>query len=348
MRQLIVSLVAIVLPTLCLSDSINEVYVEGSQVGQGFIVERLGQCYFISPHHVVSDDPFLNLRGSDEFKSLGEGIPVQTFGYDLAVGYVSGALANRCETSFSQIQVSSSSIENARKAVINTVNSDGLLSRTDVLVKEAGLVYLTVVPTDPNQDIYQGMSGGVVFTETEAIGMLQSFDQATGEGHVLRMDRLVETVSPLLASTRVPVYQKTETSVPLAMTIPYTISSWNLPTSSIEHPISFLNDNNGSTFYLAQLGNDVLEIELSLTGVSEIAVATLVFPEGHNVRDVEILTSRRSSGRRGWMVAESGSLMPDERELNVDVRRAAQRLKIRVTSSWEPADSVRISEVKLF
>lgn len=324
------------------------VFIEGDDVGQGFLVQRLNLCYFISPLHVVENSMFLTVKGSDDLRTLGDGQMLQPFGYDLSVGHVSGALASNCGIEYNSISVKQSDIEKAKAVIISTVNSDGLLSNTNATVQETGLVYLVIKPQSQDRAFFKGMSGSLIFSQGAPIGILQSIDNETGFGNVLRMDRLLETVSPFFSTTTI-VFQA-ESNPPKTNTsnLSFDVSYWNLPPTSNEMSIKLLTDGDNSTYYETNLNGNISEIDFTLSDFKNVTGIRLALPESSGVKDVEVLASRKAEGKRGWISTSSTTVLPEQNEVIIELTSIkARRLKLKIYSSWKKDGLIRISEVNL-
>ncbi|GAB3000630.1 hypothetical protein [Psychrosphaera aestuarii] len=336
------------------ADNPSQVYIEGDEIGQGFSVKRLNLCYFIAPLHVINDSYFLTVKGSDNLRSLGEGQPLQPFGYDLSVGHISGSLANHCGIEINRLSVDQSDIDKAKTIVVSTVNSDGLVSRTPAVVQETGLVYLSIKPLSSDKSFFKGMSGSLVYSQGAPIGMLQSVDSASGFGKVLRMDRLLETVSPFFTSSG---NQKPEPESNLQIKdtasksdqLNYEISHWSSPPTNSHQSIKRVSDGSIETYYETNLNGRAAEIDLSLLGFKNIDYLTISLPENSGIKDIEILTSKKKSGKRGWISSASGTILPKDNQFRVTLHNVkAQRIKLKMYSSWNNEGLIRISEINIF
>ncbi len=332
-----------------LANSPTQVYIEGNEVGQGFSVKRLNVCYFIAPEHVIGDSFFLTLKGSDDLRSLGDGQPLQPFGYDLSVGHISGALAEHCGLEFNGLTARQADIDKAKTIVVSTVNSDGLISRTPAVVQETGLVYLSIKPLAGDKTFFKGMSGSLVFSQGKPIGMLQSVDNESGFGNVLRLDRLLETVSPFFSSNVKVPKAKSVTAEMSSDSIEYTISSWSLPPTSNELSVRLIADGNADTYYETMLQSEKSEIDLKFSSYRNIQQLKLTLPANANIKDIEVLTSKKAEGRRGWLSSASKTILPKEKEVTINLRKIkAQRLKLKIYSSWNTTEPVRIAEIGVY
>ncbi len=334
-----------------ISHAVNptQAYIEGDDVGQGFLVKRLNLCYFVTPLHVIKDSIFLTIKGSDNSRSLGDGQMLQPFGYDLSVGNVSGALADNCGIEFNALSAVQSDIENAKNVVVSYVNGDGLPTNSSATVQETGLVYLSIKPQDQDKAFFKGMSGSLVYSGEIAIGMLQAIDNDTGFGNVLRMDRLLETVSPFFSSS----VKRTPTRPVIGQTelddLSYDISFWNMAPIKSEMSVKLINDGDNSTFYETSINEGVAEIDLTLPEFKNVSILKLITPQGSGIKDIEILTSKKVSGKRGWISTASNTILPTQEETTIQLGNIkARRLKLKIYSSWRKDGHIQISEAIIF
>ncbi len=330
-----------------LAQNPTQIYIEGDDIGQGFSVKRLNLCYFIAPNHVVAESVFLTLKGSDNLRSLGDGQTLQPFGYDLAVGHIAGSLSNQCGIEFNALSVNQTDIDKAKTVVVSTVNADGLISRTPAVVQETGLIYLTISPQDEKQIFYKGMSGSLVYAQGNPIGMLQSVESGYGFGKVLRLDRLIETTAPFFSSSlKQPTVQKIQTES--SQTVEFIVSYWNLPPTSNELSAQLISDQDKNTYYETQL-QGTAELDLSFEAHKDIKGIRLSLPNNSGIKDIEVLVSRKKSGKRGWISSASNTVLPSNKEVIINLQGVkAQRVKLKIYSSWNDEGLIRISEVQVF
>ncbi|RUO61798.1 hypothetical protein [Pseudidiomarina insulisalsae] len=342
---------------------ITQVHVSAGDVGQGFLVERLDQCFLVTPEHVVKDELFGNLIGGTDLRSRGEAYPVQTFGYDLTLMVSSGALNSECGIAFSGLPTELPNlVSGASRLSVSSVNSDGSSTVTPANLLDSDLLYLTIDPSHENMIFAQGMSGSLVFFEDTPVGMLQSVDAATGQGRVLRMDRLTETLKPFFgASAGVVKFEAAQAkdeigSVDLGSSrkaVPLQLVSWS------HEPIagtraSFAIDNDKTTeFRMALYDASPVMLEFflgdELVEFSEVKIVSLVKEGTARIRDFEILTARTSEGRRGWRSLHSGTMLPNESEKLISlVPSGAKRMTLVIRSTWSEGSELTLNELTLF
>lgn len=330
-----------------LANTINQVYVDADEIGQGFLVQRLDKCYFVSPQHVLKDSFFITLKGSDKLRSLGEGQPIQPFGYDLSVGHVAGSLEKNCGIDFNSLSTKQQDIDKAQTVVVSTVNPDGLISRTPAVVQETELVYLSIKPLNPERGFFKGMSGSLVFSEGAPIGMLQSVDTESGNGRVLRLDRLIETVLPFFStSSKSPNFQAEMKS---DSQIAYSLSYWNLPPVSNDFSVQSVSDGDLTTLYTTRLSSNFLELDLTFADQTDLNILRIIVPENSGVKDYEILTSRKAEGKRGWISLTSGTVLPNQTQTDISLGNIkAHRIKLKIYSSWNDDGLIKISDIIVY
>jgi len=341
---------------------ITQAHVTAGEVGQGFLVERLDQCFLITPKHVVNEELFGNLIGGTDFRSRGEAYPVQTFGYDLTIMVSDGAINRECGIAFSQLPTELPNlVSGASRLSVSSVNSDGSSTVTPANLLDSDLLYLTIEPSNENMIFAQGMSGSLVFSQDTPVGMLQSVDSATGQGRVLRMDRLTETLKPFFGASAGVVKTEMDDAESESGRVSLRSSSKSIPMELLEwshNPVrgsrtSYLIDGDDETQYTFEVetaSQIVLEFSLGeeLVEFSSIRLVSALQDGSARVRDFEILAARTSEGRRGWRSVFSGSLMPRETVKEVQiVPTGAKRVRLIIRSTWTEGAAITLNELTL-
>lgn len=328
----------------------KQIYIEGDELGQGFVTTYLGKCFFVAPEHVVKNSLFLNLVGDSSQRLVGEGQVIQAFGYDLAVGSVEGSLAKRCQTPFNRLEKNTELIESNTTLAVSTVNSDGLASRQTVVATETTLTHIFIQPVSDEHSLYKGMSGSLLFSGEQPLGMLQSVDAQTGFGKVLRFDRLLETINPFFNSSSKLAKRESSEKTQVLDNIAFEISEWSHTTSNVNASINAISDNDESTAWSAVIDKDILELVISFEESTEISGVTLISSnEGKaTVKSFEVFISKRSQGKRGWLSKASMSTFPQttKNELTWQPLKA-KRIKIRVFNSWQADGEIHINELMI-
>jgi hypothetical protein len=328
--------------------SAEQVFIESDEYGQGFITQHLNRCFFVAPFHVVKDSVFLNLVGDDPQRSLGEGQLIQKFGYDLAVGSVEGKLIANCNTHFNSLKGSTDVIESNNTFAISTVNSDGMVSRQNVIAVETNLTHIMVQPVSEEHLLYKGMSGSMLYFDELPLGMLQSIDSQTGFGKVLRFDRLLETVNPFFNGTSTLSATTEKPSATQAAAIGYELVEWSKVSANQSSSPNMVADSDDSTAWVVQLAGDVLELTLAFPASREVSGLTLVSEDQGKatVKNFEVLTSKRAKGKRGWISQASYSTFPQSVSNKVTwLPGNVKRIRVRIFNSWKPDSLVHINTI---
>jgi hypothetical protein len=333
------------------TQAMEQVFIDSEEFGQGFITKHLNRCFFIAPFHVVKDSVFLNLIGDDSQRSIGEGQLIQEFGYDLAVGSVEGKLASNCSTQFNALESNTDKIESNNTFAISTVNADGMVSRQNMIAVETNLTHIIVQPVSNEYTLYKGMSGSLLYLDDKPLGMLQSIENETGFGKILRFDRLLETLNPFFnGNSRLPSQrQKSENQT--AISIPFEIAEWTLPAANQTSSVSMISDDDDATAWEVNLDGQILEITLTLPETTEISGLSLISDTNGkaSVKNFEVLVSKKPIGKRGWISTVSYLTLPQTVTNKVSwLPTKAKRIKLRIYTSWQPDSLVHINTLTLY
>lgn len=337
----------------------GQAYVDAGEVGQGFLVKRLDTCYLVTPAHVVGDSLFANITTNSTVRSLGEGVLVETFGYDLSLLSIAGAAGEKCSTTLSQLDPGEMNEVELTTVRVSSVNADGSQSFVPVDITDIGLQYLRVRSRETNRSLYKGLSGSLVTSGKRTLGVLQSVDSETGEGIVLRMDRVVDTLQPffrtnamtnqLIAGVIPAVAEPTSVSIsaiPLA---------WSEHAIDAQHRLGNLFDGDPETEWASPFQTIPYIIEAQVGEGDAVTIKSIVLALGAATRqavgaqpkDFEIQVTRRASGNRGWSSVYGGTWLKSEWEKVVSMAPVkAKRIRVILYSNWG-ADTVRISEIIL-
>ena len=351
MKSLSISFTLLSLPAL--SAEITQVHVDSGEVGQGFLIKRLNNCYLVSPEHVIGGAFFSSIKTGTKRRLLGEAEKIQTFGYDLSLSSVTGAANTKCITSINSFNGIDSLLNQTTAVSVSSVNSDGSKSLTPANLIEVGIVYLNIQPKDNEMQFYKGLSGSLVYSGDKPLGILQSIDADTGIGKVLRIDRLIETISPFFSSgfSTHPQNNKIGNDTQAKkkiISIPYQLTQWSHKALSVSERISNLSDGDINTNWTVQPNG---QISFSLSFEEMTVINGLTFTAG-NVdkamlpKHFEILSNRRKKGNRGWISVYSGTWLNSRSILDITMPPIkAKRLKVVFYSNWGNTSALSFSEL---
>jgi len=348
-------LLVCLIPSAMATDSRpTQAFIRAGEHGQALLLSRLGECYAITPEHVIGSDLFATLVGGDAGKSQGDGDLLQTFGYDLSILRVTGALAKQCGGSLTNVPILDSLLSATSAANVSSVNEDGSISRRNVTINDVGLLYLRLRP-DSGNELFKGLSGSLVLVGDKPAGILMSVDPETGEGRALRFDRAIETLRPFFGmsgGTAVVVpgklVPKTATAGMQAMVV-----SWSSPPISAEYRAANLTDTQGkASVWYATVDKFPLELIIQLPGDKTHTLDALrLIGEGVNPgerlpRDFEVLVS--STGQGNWLPVTNGTYFKTETDKLVRFAPVrARQVMLRIYSHWGDSDAVGLSGIEM-
>ena len=330
-----------------------QAFVRTAEEGQALLLKRLGECYAVTPAHVLGDELFASLTGGHSRRPQGDGDLLQTFGYDLAILHVTGALAGFCNGSPVVAAGLEDRLATADRGVLTSVNADGSISRRRVTLSDVGLLYLRVRPERDRDQLFKGLSGSLLLVGDRPAGILMAVDADTGEGRVLRYDRALETLRPFFGGAGRAARRAAS---PPKLAIPRTgpapeVVSWNVPPLDADHRAANLVDGKQTVWY-ASAGSFPVEVVLELPGdktsvVQEVRlIGRGVAPAARLPRDFEILVSSRPDGH--WLPVATGSYIRTEQEKTVGfVPVRVRRLMLRIYSNWGDPTAVGLAGIEV-
>ncbi len=162
-------------------------YVAADQFGQAILRGDHGECFGITPAHVVANAFDVRLTAVG-----GHGIAVEnweTCDPDIAILKLAPGT-----TTCPALQTASLTplLERLRTAHLRIVDPAGGLGNVAVTIKRVSDRFVSVAPAN-GEAIRQGMSGAPLVANGAIIGQLQSFDPETQLGKVIRLDYLIDS-----------------------------------------------------------------------------------------------------------------------------------------------------------
>lgn len=321
----------------------QQAHVSSQENGQSLLLGRLGQCYAVTPAHVVGQAGFANLTGPN--RVMGDAELLQVFGYDLALLQLNDSpLRLLCKDAVRPTVVIDEALTSSAAAVVQSLNDDGSIARRRVSVLDHDMLYLRVRPESANDRLFQGLSGSLIAAGEQRIGMLLSVDPGTGIGKALRYDRMLETVAPFFHGTPSALVA---VAGPEAMPgRDLKVVSWSAPSkdagSRAENLVSA-----GAGPWIATFSDQPVEVVLELNAPTPVSTVELSSAGCEDLdmlaRDIEILGAR--DGNR--FVPLGAATMPSKGGA-VTVSFAPARLKriqVRVHNTWKDKGNLTLGKV---
>jgi len=341
-------------PSLAADSQPTQAYIRAGEFGQAFLLSRLGECYAVTPAHVIGDDLFATLIGSSEGKPRGDGDLLQTFGYDLSILRVTGALAKACGGPLANVPALDNVLSATSAANVSSVNEDGSVSRRTATLSDVGLLYLRLRP-DSGNELFKGLSGSLVMAGGRPAAILMSVDPETGEGRALRYDRAIETLRPFFGLPgRVTHDRAAKTPAPATGGgLQSAVASWSSPPIGADYrAANLVDERDRNTVWYATADKFPLELVIQLPGDKAHTVESLrligegVEPRERLPRDFEVLVS--STSRGNWLPVTNGTYFKTDTDKLVRFAPVrARQIMLRIYSHWGDSDAVGLAGIEI-
>lgn len=352
-RRLLIAL-SLTASVAAAADLPTQAYVRADEHGQALLLNRLQECYAVTPKHVIGGNLFATLVGGSGGAHHGDADLLQTFGYDLSILRVTGALARQCGGSLGNIPRLDDLLASSSAAVVTSINEDGSISRRNVTLSDVDVIYLHVRPDRAKDQLFKGLSGSLLLVGERPAGILMSVEPDTGEARVLRYDRALETLRPFFGLSA-PELSKEQPPAPSATDAvrQAAVISWSSPPLDADSRAGNLTDAAGrETAWYARADQFPIEVILELPDDRALAVDAVrlvgegVAPKERLPRDFEILISTSGHGR--WMPVTSGTYFMNEPDKWVRFAAVrARHVMLRIYSHWGDADAVGLTDIEI-
>jgi hypothetical protein len=230
---------------------VNSLPKPGAEVtttqGNAWLFNRGGQCYAVTPRHVLldaqnaRDDHYARLViarvGQQATEAVGERCAVFKK-YDLAMLRVSGiARLSDCGRVLSGIADEDALLARSQQAALVTAASSGRFERTSLAIRQvtSNPDYFRVAVTADRDRLVEGMSGGLITIQDRLAGFLISVgsdSDTEGTGKVLRSDRAAILITRLLDSANDPGEVEGHCALPQASPVMNVPASRNLASAT--------------------------------------------------------------------------------------------------------------------
>ncbi len=173
----------------------SDVYIKGSEMGQGIALSSGNSCYVVTAFHVVEDAPGSNITLITSDRSEAQATIFRDYGseIDIAVLHVQSNTTQICQgNKWPLIFDLSRKIEDALlKGNLETLEESGSRRSMSVqIVRYNEHNYIHIRPVSPHDEIVKGMSGGLLVVNGISAGVLTEVNPKTGVGKVVRQDFL--------------------------------------------------------------------------------------------------------------------------------------------------------------
>ena len=346
--------------TTSAGDPVN-VLVKAREEGQGLLVSRLDACYAITAKHVMRDRVVASLIGGRDNRRTGEGQLLRAFADDdIALLRVTGALVSGCGGTLEDATALEGVIVTRALAALAKVFDDGGVGRMPLIVTDVGPQFLRVAPASANDRLVQGMSGGLVTIGDRPAGMLLAVE-ASGEGKVIRYDRVAGLVKQFLARPAELVVtppiggasgEIADASNLLAAARGARVLRWSaVPTQPENGPTNLIAATRIP--WLSTTRDLPVDVDFELAGGRASTIRRIeldsagVEPRMRLPRDFEILFS--VSSLTAWTPLHSGTFFTQDARRAFDVAPVRARyIKLRIHSNWGDPNTVGLGAVRIY
>lgn len=184
----------------------QQVLVKGVEQGQGTLRARGGECFAITPQHVVGLGMGLSVINAERIRAPAE--PLTDFGDDIAVIRVAAEGRMPCGMGWplneSLDDLLRQAVNRGREGVILRVRDTGGLESHAVRFSALDDRYVEVSLLTPNNEAFKGVSGSRLLLEGRPVGMVLSTEM--GAIRAYRQDALNQRIGEFFAvgGTRLP------------------------------------------------------------------------------------------------------------------------------------------------
>lgn len=173
------------------------VFVKAREHGRGLLRERNGECFVITPHHVVGDESRITIVARGRIERLARNETV--YGGDVALLRLESERPLGCSPFWDTGEKLDEALRKNSEGVITSLNEDGSVERRAVHVTSYDERLIIVRPDSERDRFHKGLSGSLLEIRGAPAGMLMQVEPEAGEGMVLRTDHLSDIIHSFFA-----------------------------------------------------------------------------------------------------------------------------------------------------
>ncbi|MFX0556114.1 hypothetical protein ACOCEA_04920 [Maribacter sp. CXY002] len=194
LKLLLYSLLLISLKALCQ----ETVFVKAIENGNGFTRQRNGECYIVTPNHVVLE----NLGGIEivaKNRLQVNGRLIESFEPDLVIIKLEQSTGLTCKP-IQRNEVLNEVLENVSTGYLEYRDEFGASNLIHVNITSIDQDSIAVIPQDPSQQFIKEMGGASLYVNHKAdkilLGMLLHIEEDLKTAHVYQIDDINRMLSP--------------------------------------------------------------------------------------------------------------------------------------------------------
>lgn len=180
------------------ADAVQSVFVRSGELGRGVLRARSGECFVITPQHVVAaGDGWAGIVGPHRIETRARHDAF--YPPDIALLRIDPAQPLDCRDSWRSGRELPELLPAVTRGVLESREENGGLRRRPVTLIGHDDRTITVRAANPSDAIFQGLSGSLLRVQGRAAGMLMQVDASTAVGIVFRQDYLHDIVGRFFA-----------------------------------------------------------------------------------------------------------------------------------------------------
>lgn len=198
---------SIALPGNAATSEASPVFVQAAEQGQGLLRERNGECFVVTPEHVVRDSTEITVTAQGRIDAAAR--LDTTLGEDVAILRITDKGRFGCGMPWDEAVGLDPVIAGSTDGMLVTTSGAGAVQRRFVKVVGYNHASIRFRPAEPADAFFKTLSGGLLEIGGRPAGVLLQVDTANGNGIAIRMDHLSDVVRSFFA------VQSTATAMPV-------------------------------------------------------------------------------------------------------------------------------------
>jgi hypothetical protein len=195
MKQQILGYFFLCFPLFCFGQ--ETVFVKSNEIGNGIVFERAGECFVITPSHVVSEsvgDILIKNKNKVNVIATLDGI----YASDLAILRISKSSNSIC-ANWEVSEQFNIAVDNISNGTIEYLDEFGISNMVHVNITSKDKTSFIIIPQNANINFRKGMSGSSFYInykgEKILAGMLMSMEDDSMHAFVYQIDDILRTLA---------------------------------------------------------------------------------------------------------------------------------------------------------
>ncbi len=325
-----------------------DVALVDDELGQAVLFKNRGLCYAVLPNHVSADRNRIALSVPNPAEVGGAEIFWRDPENDVALAYVEGELAQRCQIEFTTMRRDLSDLlQTAEAGMVKSVHFGGaFFDRIGVNLVDVDENFVSIKTSDAgiDADVMQGLSGAMLSVRGTLTGIAIDAS-STGEARFLRMDRIATMIGRNLSddhpSTR-------EIATPEAG-LGFRVTGFE---SGDKAGVIALEPGSLSAPWVADWTGKSIAFEITLSNdalvpIKQIRMRSLLSKETTSPRRVAVEIDRGMPGNAYWTKLATPDMSPTGVFEAPTGGTVGRRLRLRIMDVWQPDRPVRIDGLRI-